>query len=394
MAHKLSDLVVAGRAISFKGLNSAVLDEDAQEFNFVPVTIPFEVNKIISGGAYEYEYNCFWTKDNKIYLSLPLPVTNYITIFDDKEHHFKAYEIDYKKYITDLNKKEKNLNLEIKEIIGNANGLLFWMKNGHLYNFVFNRGCKQIKVEKKFKVISAIGTGTLTERFYFVEEETSNCYVNEGFGEESTVVFDAFSMTSTPSLMGCCFSGSLDVIITKDNNLYYKVANEQFTHKPTKFTSSVKQLKCGYKHAALLLSNNEVFYFDTSFIKHKGNLKSPEFIKELFKVDITTLSSPVITEIYCGSLKTAIVTKEELVLLEEPHLQRNTRLERKKFKEFVKLSLPNCCGIDLLIDYHVAVGPWHQIIYAKRSTSKTLEYLSTNLIESILYNVFSDIDFL
>ncbi|KAL9647376.1 hypothetical protein ABK040_011740 [Willaertia magna] len=398
---KFTDIVIAGRSFSLEGLNDKeILSTGLEQIDYVSTSIPFAVNKIIAGGAFKYEYNCIWTKEDKIYLltSQPISIRDYVSYFRDVKNEFNAYEIDFKKAIAEVNNNEENLNLEIKEIIGNANSLFLWMKNDHLYNFQFGggpfiSGCKQTKADKK--VISIVGTGPMSERFYFVEEETSNCYLNEGC-DESTLVNDVFS--SDISLIGCCKSEylsnkfTLDVLVTKDNNLYCKFGGDKFIHKPFNFTSKVTQLKCGNSHVALLLANNDLYYFDTTIVEQqqrKGNLNPPKFVKELLKLNVNC--SPVI-DMLCSSLHTEIVTKEELILVRKPDFDEEPEVKRKKFKDTVKLR--KCSGIDVLIDYHIAVGPWHRILYTKQSISKGLELLSTNLMKLIHSNIFNDIDFL
>ncbi|KAL9657906.1 hypothetical protein ABK040_015961 [Willaertia magna] len=322
------------RDLSFK----EILSTGLEQIDYVPTSILFAVNKIIAGGAFKYEYNCIWTKEDKIYLltSQPISIRDYVSYFRDVENEFNAYEIDFKKAIAELNNNEENLNLEIKEIIENANSLFLWMKNDHLYNFQFSggpfiSGCKQTKADKK--VISIVGTSPMSERFYFVEEETSNCYLNEGC-DESTLVNDVFS--SDISLIGCCKSEylfnkfTLDVLVTKDNNLYCKFGGDKFIHKPFNFTSKVTQLKCGNSHVALLLANNDLYYFDTTIVEQqqrKGNLNPPKFVKELLKLNVNC--SPVI-DMLCKILllsKSATIKKKKK---EKKHKKREEKVTEQK----------------------------------------------------------------
>ncbi|KAL9650489.1 hypothetical protein ABK040_004709 [Willaertia magna] len=234
----MSNMVFAGSSARFKGfvtpIPSFVYKFELQSFSNL------NIKKIISGGAFKYIYNCLWTVDNKIYLyplnyNLPILLDNeikYFTKINDDQYEIKQFILG---------------NNEIKDIIGNAIGLFFWMKNGELFYLNFNTGIKQIETLQS-KTITTFGTGIMSERYFF-KDDRGKSYL---FSEDN--LLDVTLDNEDPMLFGCGACSGPNVMISKTNKLF---TGKTFKYMPSSFEneSKVIDLQCGYKHSIILLEN-------------------------------------------------------------------------------------------------------------------------------------------
>ncbi|KAL9642007.1 hypothetical protein ABK040_004062 [Willaertia magna] len=251
----MTQLVLAGDHTYFKGLMKL---NEKQNFTLQIIPEEIKIKKIISGGAYRYDYNFIWTEENKIYLLSP--ITKILSKDKLKKYFIEnvsenKIELDYKKFILDLHYNDEHVELEIKDIIGNAAGLFFWMKNNYLYYFSFSKETvTQIKSLHQLKIITKFGTGIMADSYLF-KDEGGNCYL--GSDKDAIEINKNEIDNGDPLFFGCC-SDHLNTIITKKNKIYVKKSYHSFTYTESKFEkeSRVIDLKCGFRHNVILLENN------------------------------------------------------------------------------------------------------------------------------------------
>ncbi|KAL9653434.1 hypothetical protein ABK040_002070 [Willaertia magna] len=259
---KITDnMIFAGSASRFKGLVMEPVNKDGYcDFEFQTTEKNLKIKKIISGGAYRYIYNCLWTEDNKIYFQhsnpeyaygLPLfcYLKQYFTILDKNDENF--YEINFNQILLDFN---NIVNIEIKDIIGNANGLFIWLNNNYLFYLNLNENnIKQIESEQS-KIITAFGTGNMSSRYIFKDDKRNTLYWDDS-SLQKVEINESETDKNEPILFGCCYDNN-NIIVTMENKLYCKKYDtELFQYKASKFEkeSKVIDLKCGYDHTVFLL---------------------------------------------------------------------------------------------------------------------------------------------
>ncbi|KAL9649899.1 hypothetical protein ABK040_011372 [Willaertia magna] len=374
-----TDLLFSGLSDNFNGLLN--LKNTQGDYNFESFTIPLQLKKIISAGGYVNIYNCLWTKDNKIYI-IPLNDLKIIKKYENKyfvkieNDWINGYEIKINNFAMDL----FGINFEIKDILEQEYGLIFWLKNGYLFFLNFNNTLQQIESLKKSKIFISVQTINMVSCF-FVKDEYGHCYiVNRTLDEVSEITIE----NEEPMFYGC-YSSNKDIIITKQNKLYIKEGIKQlFKYKQTKFEeeSKVIDLKCGYKHTVFLLENQSIYAFGLNSLHQCGVYEARTDIIEPTKLTIP-LKYPILS-IGTTSRGTVIFCKEEIVFIGET--------VDKEVDCTKRISTVNLNNNKEELNYFnaVACGPWHYIVYRKyESVTKSLEYFMLNLKRRIFQ--FNDV---
>ncbi|KAL9656976.1 hypothetical protein ABK040_007064 [Willaertia magna] len=405
-----NQMIFAGTTSRFEGLlteNSNFVDFQLQK-NIIPLLLNNKNNlkKIISGGAYKHVYNCFWIKDknnfeNKIYIFHCNP--EYNLLFSEKLKYVRKidknkYQVNFKQFILDnyfnnlSNNLNNNLNIdfEMKDIIGNSNGIFFWLKNKNLFYLEFEKDeIKQIKSLQQSKIITTFGTGNMSSRYMF-KDDGGNCY----FWNDTNLVEIKKSElnNSEPKLFGCCYDDN-NIIVTMENKLYCKKYNDEpFQYKKSNFEneSNVIDLKCGYGHTVILLENQSIYAFGFNSIHQCGVFEHDREVHEPTKLTTISLNSTILS-IQCTSRGTCIVCKDEIIFIGElvenevNCLKRisttiNDHEDNNDKKDY------NNYGKEFNYFNSVACGPWHYIIYRNCDElfTKSLEYFMSNMKSKFL----------
>ncbi|KAL9649528.1 hypothetical protein ABK040_003207 [Willaertia magna] len=295
-------------------------------YSFNSFTIPIKLKKIISSGGYTYIYNCLWTDDNKIYFfslsNLPrvIPENKYFTKIEND--WMNGYEIKFSNFVMDL--FGMNLNNEIKDILGNEFGLLFWMKNGYLFYLNFENTLQRIETLQNTKVISTVHTSTMADRF-FIKDEYGSCYIVNRSNALNEITIE----NEEPEFYGGTFPS--DIFVTKSNKLFIKdkEQNNLFKYKESKFEkeSKVIDLKCGYRHTVILLENQNIYIFGFNTLFQCGIFdKSIPNVSEPTKLTMP-LQFPILS-IGCSSRGTCITCKDEIIFIGETVQSEENNVKR------------------------------------------------------------------
>ncbi|KAL9656980.1 hypothetical protein ABK040_007068 [Willaertia magna] len=401
-------MIFAGNASRFEGLlttSTTTTENNNFDFQLQKNIIPIinnnknNLKKIISGGAYKHIYNCVWIKDyknnfeNKIYI-FHCNSSEYGLLFSEKLKYVRKidknkYQVNFKQFILDnyLNNLSNNLNnnlnidFEMKDIIGNSNGIFYWLKNKNLFYLEFEKDeIKQIKSLQQLKIITTFGTGNMSSRYMF-KDDGGNCY----FWNDTNLVEIKKSElnNSEPKFFGCCYYNN-NIIVTMENKLYCKQYNEPFQYKKSNFEneSNVIDLKCGYDHTVILLENQSIYAFGYNSIHQCGVFEYAQEVFILTKLTTIPFNSTILSIQYT-SRGTCIVCKDEIIFIGELVENELNCLKR------ISTTINNDCdnyGKEFNYFNSVACGPWHYIIYRNCDElfTKSLEYFMSNMKSKFL----------
>ncbi|KAL9656082.1 hypothetical protein ABK040_007700 [Willaertia magna] len=370
-------------------------------------TLPFKVKKIKCSGEYYFEYNIYWTTDNKVYLvtselahSLLEKSKSFNCVkFIDKNNSdlvWKFYEINLNKFL-----KNENNNNFIKNIKCSGNCISFELNDKK----VIVMDCGTIKesevkfYEYSFPNLKRIKRGCVSNHLVFLMNNNEMKWIDTTeLNEYKFIDLPTFTFGNIKHL---ALANTLLFIITDENKMYGFGSDSKFdfnsvllnetewTYTKTIFEneSKVKSMKCGYSHCVVLLENGNIYGCGLNNAEQAGqptlnNNILPTFMK--FAFPITLIDK--IESIYCMSIGTILQTSKEFICIGQIAWDCGSnlgdihvaRLERK-------------FNIN-----HVTTGPWHCLFYHKdKYSSKGIIYFLNNLQNMVKHTFsLSDIDIL
>ncbi|KAL9643321.1 hypothetical protein ABK040_014776 [Willaertia magna] len=296
--------------------------------SFQSISFPFQVKKIIGGGE-DFQYICLLEENNFIYLILKnnnlfnnkfiekmsiLIEIDGMTIFCNvlklnlQEMILNCFDNCLENSLFYLNKQlQINGEFMIKNIIGNANGLLLEMESGMFYIYLFENE-NLIKIGSNFV---KVGTST-TSKCFILMDENENLYIFEKvlIKIENAKVDDLNDIEFIS-----CNASNFTIFITKRNKTFIHY-NNKITYLETPFEneSKVIDLKAGSLHFIVLLENGNVYGLGDNSFGQSGQVLQKSSTFSPFILDNNNKTYGNIEKIFCNAASTILWTKNNYLI--------------------------------------------------------------------------------
>ena len=342
------------------------------------------ITKVVGGGAYKVEYYLFLGQSGRFYLKQYNNAQQCEWCGDLKDGWMWVdFSAMARNYCATTN--GQHVDAVIRDVHATALGVVVVCKD--LRVFFVSLLNQTIQITKMFdygsRRLSAVSHSMMGSRI-MLASGGGPIEVFDIESKTSSHVPVRYNILSEPKFMGC-FHENCDIMVSKHNEIYvrakrnsYGVGDERnddsFNLVRADLDAPIIDLKTGYSHYVVLLSNGKVFAHGFNSLCQCGVPHSIESVTNPTQMLLPSqVEDSFVTGIWCASRGTVLRTRRELIFYGEKVDTYQNAISFGDIKYVLVIPLDESVEVD------IATKPWSYIIYGRLRNQKSLMYFQENM---------------